>query len=308
MRYRKLKECYLKAQAANVKRTSYESIETRLRIYVDPFMKNRRLPLKPPALIDYKACLAKEQISQSYKREIYTNLACLLAYGQKVFGIPSYTKQVQNFRKEPKRPREFYTENQYEKLRKKVEGQNYKTLLDVLFYGGLRRGEAMALTPSDCKDGKITIDKTYTRRKITTPKTPASVRVVELPKTVAEELARFSNGMTEKARIFKSTSYSTLKRRLESAAEAAKVKKIRVHDLRHSHITNLLYEGFTPQGIAKRVGHADVETLLNTYAEYESQEDDRISRRLERDIKKKSRPIEIENVKFRSTNGSPKKP
>ena len=44
------------------------------------------------------------------------------------------------------------------------------------------------------------------------------------------------------------------------------VKKIRIHDLRHSHASLLIELGFTPKEIAERLGHENIETTLNTYS------------------------------------------
>lgn len=44
------------------------------------------------------------------------------------------------------------------------------------------------------------------------------------------------------------------------------VKRIRLHDLRHSHASLLIEMGFTPLAIAERLGHDRIETTMNTYA------------------------------------------
>ena len=44
------------------------------------------------------------------------------------------------------------------------------------------------------------------------------------------------------------------------------VKRIRLHDLRHSHASLLVELGFQPLAIAERLGHEKIETTLNTYS------------------------------------------
>ncbi len=44
------------------------------------------------------------------------------------------------------------------------------------------------------------------------------------------------------------------------------VKRIRLHDLRHSHASLLVEHGFQPLAIAERLGHEKIETTLNTYS------------------------------------------
>lgn len=44
------------------------------------------------------------------------------------------------------------------------------------------------------------------------------------------------------------------------------VRRIRLHDLRHSHASLLVEMGFQPLAIAERLGHEKIETTLNTYS------------------------------------------
>ena len=48
--------------------------------------------------------------------------------------------------------------------------------------------------------------------------------------------------------------------------ERSGVKRIRLHDLRHSHASMLVDMGVAPLEIAERLGHEKVETTLNTYS------------------------------------------
>ena len=44
------------------------------------------------------------------------------------------------------------------------------------------------------------------------------------------------------------------------------VKKIRIHDLRHSHATYLINKGANIVAVSKRLGHKSINTTLSTYA------------------------------------------
>lgn len=44
------------------------------------------------------------------------------------------------------------------------------------------------------------------------------------------------------------------------------LKKIRVHDLRHSHASYLINKGFSPLVIKERLGHDNINTTLQTYS------------------------------------------
>ena len=72
-------------------------------------------------------------------------------------------------------------------------------------------------------------------------------------------------GLKKKDRIFTVTK-SYLHHEMDRGAKAAGVKRIRIHDLRHSHASLLVELGFQPLAIAERLGHEKIETTLNTYS------------------------------------------
>ena len=74
-----------------------------------------------------------------------------------------------------------------------------------------------------------------------------------------------------------SISTTTLDRRFEKYVVEAQVKKIRIHDFRHSHASYLINKGAIVSMIASRLGHGDVATILNTYSHlYSTTEQDAV--------------------------------
>ena len=65
-------------------------------------------------------------------------------------------------------------------------------------------------------------------------------------------------GLKNDDRIFTITK-SYLHREMDRGAKAAGIKRIRIHDLRHSHISLLIDMGFSAVAIAERVGHESIE-------------------------------------------------
>ena len=63
--------------------------------------------------------------------------------------------------------------------------------------------------------------------------------------------------------------------------KAYRVKRIRLHDLRHSHASLLVEMGFTPLAIADRLGHEKIETTLNTYSHLYPNKQGELADRLE---------------------------
>ncbi|MCH3966376.1 MAG: site-specific integrase [Bacilli bacterium] len=201
--------------------------------------------------------------------------------------------KIKGFRRPPKEIHTIWNFQQYEAFRKTLKDTEEKAFFDLLYYGGLRRGEALALLDTDLIGGdKIAITKTFSKGETTTTKTNAGTRIVKLPPEIYAELEEQAE---KKGKLFRGLSFTSLKRTLDRGAKKAELPRARIHDLRHSHITMLLYQGITPQGIAHRVGQADTNTLFNTYAGYLTREDDTICSFLEKEIKKSTRL----NVLFR---------
>ena len=53
---------------------------------------------------------------------------------------------------------------------------------------------------------------------------------------------------------------------MERACKKSGVKKIRIHDIRHSHASYLINLGCVPLLISERLGHEKVQTTLSTYS------------------------------------------
>ena len=176
--------------------------------------------------------------------------------------------QVGNMGKPKSREMLFWTKAEYLKF---AEAMMDKPLsyyaFEMLYWCGVREGELLALTPADFDFEKqtVTISKSYQRIKgrdvITDPKTPKSNRVIQMPAFLCDEMQDYIKSLyavEPTDRIFTVTK-SYLHREMDRGAKEAGVKRIRIHDLRHSHISLLIDMGFTALAIADRVGHESID-------------------------------------------------
>ena len=53
---------------------------------------------------------------------------------------------------------------------------------------------------------------------------------------------------------------------MERGCKISGIKRIRVHDIRHSHASLLVEMGFSPLLIAERLGHERIQTTMETYS------------------------------------------
>ena len=104
---------------------------------------------------------------------------------------------------------------------------------------------------------------------ITEPKTEKGKRVIDIPVFLAKELEEYVSklyGVMLNDRLFMITK-SYLEHEMIRGCSLSGVKKIRLHDLRHSHASLLISKlGVQPKQVADRLGHEKIQTTLNTYA------------------------------------------
>ena len=138
---------------------------------------------------------------------------------------------------------------------------------EMLYWSGIRMGELLALTPADFDfdKGTVSISKSYQRigREdiITEPKTPKSNRVIKMPEFLCLEIQEYLRtlyGCDADDRMFPITK-SYLHKEMDRGSKQSGVKRIRVHDVRHSHVSLLIEMGFSAVAIADRVGHESID-------------------------------------------------
>ena len=169
---------------------------------------------------------------------------------------------------------QIWTLDEFKKFIQEDDRPESYTAFHVMYYTGIRVGELLALTWKDIdfNNKTINIDKSYQRIKgedvITIPKTPKSIRTIVIFDYLANILQTYKNSIYKphiNDRVFPFTK-NFLRYEMERISKKAGVKKIRVHDLRHSHASLLIELGFSPLLIAERLGHENIETTLNTYS------------------------------------------
>ena len=145
---------------------------------------------------------------------------------------------------------------------------------EMLYWCGIRLGELLALTEADFNFEKstVTITKSYQRINrediITEPKTPKSNRTIKMPDFLNQEIQDYLKtlyGYGSDDSIFP-ISKSYLHHEMNRGSKAAGVKRIRVHDIRHSHVSHLIELGFSAVAIADRVGHESIDITYRYYA------------------------------------------
>lgn len=204
----------------------------------------------------------------SYLRTVQSQLAAVMNHACRYYGLKESPLSRAGRMESGHAPEmQFWTKDEYLRFSDAVmDKPRTHMAFEVLYWCGIREGELLALEPSDFDFEKrlLRITRSYQRISgedvITPPKTSKSVRTIAVPDFLAEEVEEYVElfGIADGERMFP-VSKSHLYREMERGCRASGVKRIRVHDLRHSHVSLLIDLGFNALGIGDRVGHEAVD-------------------------------------------------
>lgn len=207
--------------------------------------------------------------SPVYLKTIHNQLSAIFNHACKRYALPSNpARNAGNMGKEQYKEMNFWVKEEYLQFSEvMMDKDGIYQAFEILYWCGLRLGEMLALTPADFDFNKETlrVNKSYQRINgkdvITDPKTIKSNRVIQMPHFLSEEIEDYIQRLykiKKDERIFPITK-SWLHHEMDRGSKEANVKRIRIHDLRHSHVSLLIEMGFSPLAIADRVGHESID-------------------------------------------------
>lgn len=223
-------------------------------------------------LMNYKDENGKS-LSPVYLKTINNQLSAIFNHAVKYYNLrENPCKKAGSMGKKKNREMLFWTKEEYLKFAEVMMDKPLSFYaFEMLYWCGIREGELLALTPADFDFEKCTVSitKSYQRLNgqdlITTPKTEKSNRVIKMPQFLADEMQDYLKqlyGIESNDRMFTVTK-SYLHREMDRGAKEAGVKRIRIHDIRHSAVSLLIDMGFTATAIADRVGHESIDITYN---------------------------------------------
>ena len=232
----------------------------------------------------------EKEYSQTYLKTVNNQLSAIFNFATKYYKLPTNPARLcGSMEKKKAEDMDFWTVAEFQQFIKATENDiTAKTIFNLFFYSGIREGELLALTLNDfnSENNSVFINKSYamvnSQPIIKEPKTPKSKRLVTLPTRIMEMVKEYAEqlcGYTPDQRLFP-TAKSSLYKYMVRYSKASGVRKIRIHDLRHSHAGLLIEMGISPLQISERLGHEDVQTTLNTYSHLYPQKQEELAERL----------------------------
>lgn len=214
----------------------------------------------------------KDYYSYKYLSKIRNYLNALLSWVEERYGYTNNLKYV----KKPKNLQakriisDVWTKEEFNSFLSCVSTQRYKTFFAMLFYTGRRKSEIVALTPEDVKNGSITINKTCSRKTLTdksftiTANKNTKSGISFIPPDLQTEIDRYTPENPFYFGGVRPMSEHAIQNAFDQAVRKSGVKRIRIHDLRHSFVSRLIHLGASPYVVADLIGD-NVEQIYKTY-------------------------------------------
>lgn len=172
------------------------------------------------------------------------------------------------------------------KTREQKEAYLIKIMVLIGFILGNRIGESRALAFGKCNatDCTVHIDHSinydpHSKDFVSFTKTYSSQRIIYVTPKFIEEIEKYKDFLTNELgytinddtlilfnhELKKPYSDTFLRKKFYYYCDKAKVPRIRLYDLRHTHVATLMGEGIQLYQISERLGHTDYRTTVNKY-------------------------------------------
>ena len=279
MTFQNLYEIYMEDMAARLKQSTLLTKKAVLQTHILPFFSSK--PINEIKASDVRRWQAKlmsspNNYSQTYLKKINTELNSIINYAKRFYDLNTNPcGKAGTIGKAKAEEMDYWTYDEYIAFREGVKDKPLSYIcFEVLYWTGMREGELLALSLADIDfDNKtISINRTYLRIEgkdvFTSPKTRKSKRKIPILDFICQELSDYIQSrymLDADERLFPVTK-SYLSHEMIRGCKNTGVKKIRIHDIRHSHASLLINQGCDALMLADRLGHEKVSTTLNTYS------------------------------------------
>ena len=258
---------------------------------IQPFFKDLKLKDITPSILQK---FANELYSNYSKGSAQHRLAVVKTVLTECYRLKEINENPGDFIKPPKSTvvsnsriaQDPYSKEEIKILIDALEGNTIEIPILLMLTMGLRYSEMAGLRWSDIDFNKNTISVNqvliYDKRNVyfKSPKTEGSIRTISAPPELMIKLKKLKikhnqyklEGILEYDElvclnpklmpVLETTLLAAFKRLVEKIG----LRKVRLHDLRHTHATMLVLAGVDFKTISNRLGHTDIKITLNRYS------------------------------------------
>lgn len=281
---------YINDESKNFSPLTKKKSKENFKVSIEPFFKDTLLKDITPFLL------------QSYINKMYLDYAKSTAK-MKVNLVKAVINEAYRLKEIPENPCFFvkapnikktstiiepFSREEAKLVIDKLEGKFFEVPILLMLTMGLRAEEVCGLKWKDVDFDKNSISINQVLIKVDgvfyfkEPKTESSVRTISSPPELMEKLRtlKYEHDVYRIAGIFEKDfeDLVCLNSRLEPYSTRSlwdnfttflkkhNIRKIRLHDLRHTHATLLVLSGVDFKTISHRLGHGDIKITLNRYS------------------------------------------
>ncbi len=292
MAFSNLVELYFEDMDSRLRKSTLSGKRYMVETKILPYFKDLPInQIKATHVRKWQNELLNQKYAGTYLKTINNQLVAILNYAVKYYDLKENPcHKAGSMGKKNAEEMQIWTKEEFNRFLPFISNKpQSKAAFEVLYWTGIRIGELMALTSQDMNfDNKtLTINKSYQRLNkediISEPKTPKSNRVITLPDFLCTDLQEYIKTIYDvqpEDRMFNFTKHF-LHHEMDRGCKKSGIKRIRLHDLRHSHASLLIELGFSPLLISERLGHENIETTLNTYSHLYPNKHSQVSEKLQ---------------------------
>ena len=237
----------------------------------------------------WRAQMNKTNLCDRYKTDIQKFIKQVINFAEKQwdFNLRKFYNKLEPF-KTPgalKKEMDFYEPEEFFKFISVVDDLRYKCFFELLYYCGLRRSEARGLQWKhiDFNNKTLTVSQQVlnpsnsnasTEWYISSTKTEASNRTIPISTTLLNDLAELKK-TNERLSKFKQTWFvlgddvpmatGRMYFYRDKYAKKAGIRRIRLHDFRHSCASALISGAAPITAVSNFLGHSETTETLETY-------------------------------------------
>lgn len=280
---------WLEIKKTSVAQSSYSTYQNNLKTHILPELGNIPLSNLKPLHIQkfYTKLLNEKKLNHNTVRKIHTMLVNALELAVKFDLIIKNVAKLVNPPKETKAEMKVWDVDEVLTFLEVAKESHLYMVYLIAINTGMRQGEILGLSWDgvNLDEGIISVKQTLSNDGKTlkqATKTAAGMRTIAIPDELVTALKRHKleqkkhrlqlGQLYTDLNLVNTTEFSTqinpsnLRRNFNIFIQKAGLKRIRFHDLRHTHATLLLKQGVHPKIVSERLGHADTRMTLDRYS------------------------------------------
>lgn len=278
--FRDLDNLYIQYKNPRKESTAYME-----RMRVDKYVTFADMPVSKitkQVLMDWYLNFISLDLSVATKNYVIMVIRSALKFGADFYGIQNNSTVLKKLKRDSKRfEYSTWTPEEFNQFIQCVDSIPCKYAFTFMYCTGVRRGEALALRGEDIDLEKGTAHIHHQIKSVNIGfeplKTESSERTIKLPQNIIILLRSLKTAPDEFIfGIDRPIPLTNLHLAFRKGIEKANVKRIRIHDLRHSFATNAINNGCNIVAVSKYLGHATIQQTLETYTHLLEKTDDQM--------------------------------